>query len=443
MMSVYWVMLICSVIVAFILHRRPLAQSVIIAVSVFLSGAAIAIPEKKQRDSLILKDVQYAQYRGLLVSELSEKPKTMSVRVMLTESRREITAYIYKDQRSRSLTAGDGIIFQAKIEDGRAFVKTSQWQSYEFQKTELTRIQRSRVFFLKLRHRLLQRFRQHGIEGETYSIVAAMSLGDKSALNKDLRQIYNASGAAHILALSGLHIGIIYAILSVMSFGYRWQTLSQIIIISSIWAFVFLVGLPTSAIRSAIMLTLYSVMSLGYREKMSLNTLAFSAFVMLIASPSSLFDVGFQLSYLSVLSIMVLMPVIDGWCPKVLSRPLFRKGWSMMMVTIAAQVGTAPLIIHYFGYFSVYSLFSNIVAIPAAILILYLSIATLITSVFAAPLTAIVHFLNSCLEVTARLPSPDITPTNLSVLQVVLFYALVLITYWIVMILSPSERLQG
>ena len=424
MMSVYWVVLICSVIVAFILHRRPLAQSVIIAVSVFLSGAAIAIPEKKQRDSLILKDVQYAQYRGLLVSELSEKPKTMSVRVMLTESRREITAYIYKDQRSRSLTAGDGIIFQAKIEDGRAFVKTSQWQSYEFQKTELTRIQRSRVFFLKLRHRLLQRFRQHGIEGETYSIVAAMSLGDKSALNKDLRQIYNASGAAHILALSGLHIGIIYAILS-------------------IWAFVFLVGLPTSAIRSAIMLTLYSVMSLGYREKMSLNTLAFSAFVMLIASPSSLFDVGFQLSYLSVLSIMVLMPVIDGWCPKVLSRPLFRKGWSMMMVTIAAQIGTAPLIIHYFGYFSVYSLFSNIVAIPAAILILYLSIATLITSVFAAPLTAIVHFLNSCLEVTARLPSPDITPTNLSVLQVVLFYALVLITYWIVMILSPSERLQG
>ena len=120
-----------------------------------------------------------------------------------------------------------------------------------------------------------------------------MALCDKSALTKELRETYSKTGASHILALSGLHLGIIYALLSMLIVGRRWQMITQVAIILSIWAFVFLVGMSASVVRSAVMLTVYALLAIGHRHKMSVNTLAFTAIVMLLVTPKALFDVGF------------------------------------------------------------------------------------------------------------------------------------------------------
>ena len=120
---------------------------------------------------------------------------------------------------------------------------------------------------------------------ESYAVVATMALGDKSALTIELKDTYSVTGASHVLALSGLHLGIIYTLLSLLIAGRRWQMLSQLVLILSIWAFVFLVGMSVSVVRSAVMLSLYALLSLGHRDKMSANTLAFTAIVLLMINP--------------------------------------------------------------------------------------------------------------------------------------------------------------
>ena len=105
---------------------------------------------------------------------------------------------------------------------------------------------RSRGFFLSQREVLLERFAEAGLADDNYAIVAAMVLGDKSALSRDIKNTYSITGASHVLALSGLHLGIIYVLLSMLVVGRRWRFITQILIILSIWAFVFLVGMPTS-----------------------------------------------------------------------------------------------------------------------------------------------------------------------------------------------------
>ena len=177
-----------------------------------------------------------------------------------------------------------------------------------------------RLRFLKYRSQLLARlhstaaadfslFTIHFSLSDAYAVVAAMALGDKSALTQDLRDVYSVTGASHVLALIGLHLGIIYTLLSLFVFRRRWQVLSQVIVILSVWAFVFLVGMSTSVMRSAVMLSVYALLSLGHRDRMSVNTLAFTAIVMLMISPMSLFDVGFQMSYMAVFSILLFIPL--------------------------------------------------------------------------------------------------------------------------------------
>ena len=148
----------------------------------------------------------------------------------------------------------------------------------EISQQQMSRIDRSKTFFLRQRVKLLERLQREGLEGDAYAVVAAMALGDKSALTKDLKNVYSLTGASHVLALSGLHLGIIYTLISFLIVGRRWQMVSQLICILSIWAFVFLVGMSVSVVRSAIMLTIYALLSLGHRDKMSVNTLAFAAY---------------------------------------------------------------------------------------------------------------------------------------------------------------------
>ena len=243
-----------------------------------------------------------------------------------------------------------------------------------------------------------------------------------------------------MLALSGLHLGIIYTLLSLLVVGRRWQMLSQLVCILGIWAFAFLVGLSASVVRSAIMLTVYALLSLGHRDKMSLNTLAFTAILMLVVSPRSLFDIGFQLSFMAVASILLWLPVFRGVFSEayLMEHPLLKWVWSMAGVSLAAQLGVAPLIAFYFGRFSTYFLLTNFIVVPAATLILYLSLVVLLIPGLAYLLICIVRLLNTCLAYIATIPGANIEGLHPTITQTTMIYVIIVAVYLLVLRLRPS-----
>ena len=303
---------------------------------------------------------------------------------------------------------------------------------------QVSRLERSKNYFLSQRARLLDRLSENGVDGNVYAVVAAMALGDKSQLTKELKETYAVTGAAHVLALSGLHLSIIYTLLSLLLCRRRWQVVSQVLIIICIWSFVFLVGMSASVVRSAVMLTAYALLSLGNRNRMSVNTLAFTAIVMLIVHPLSLFDIGFQLSFLAVLSILIWYPVFEALIPQsfLMSHRLVRWLWSLLGVSCAAQLGTAPLIAYYFGRFSSLFLITNFVVIPFAPLILYLTLAVLFVPSIAYLLIYIVNALNGILAFVASTPWVSIT-LHPSILQIIMVYVIIAATYLLI------DRLSG
>ena len=305
---------------------------------------------------------------------------------------------------------------------------------------EPSRIERTQQYFLNQRNILLQRLETAGLSDDQYAVVAAMALGDKSSLTRDLKETYSMTGASHILALSGLHLGIIYALLSLLVVGRRWQMITQVAIILSIWAFVFLTGMSTSVVRSAIMLTVYALLAIGHRQKMSVNTLAFTAIVMLLVSPQALYDVGFQMSFMAVFSILLFTPLFyrPFSAEYLMTHRIIRWLWGMVAVSIAAQIGVAPLIAYYFGRFSCFFLLTNFIVIPAATLILYLSLATLLIPSIGVVLASIVGLLNTTLLYISTIPGATIDGLHPSVMLTASIYAIIFATYYLLWLTIPK-----
>ena len=440
-----------AVVLALLLWKKALLQSVAIAVCFVLLGWLLTA---RQKESLQVQwPEEEVKYEAVVLSEPQEKPKTMAVDIMLVKSGQKLKGYFYKDERSRGLRIGDGLSIQSRIREnsnwhrgafdyrryleihgftGSTFVSSWKWQKVRVSLEGLSRLERTKLYFLRLRSRLLKRLAVDDSSEDQYAVVAAMALGDKSALTKDLREVYAVTGASHVLALSGLHLGIIYTLLSLLIVGRRWQMVSQMLIVLCIWAFVFLVGMSTSVVRSATMLTVYALLSLGYRDKMTVNTLAFTAIVMLTVHPLSLYDVGFQMSFMAVLAILVFMPLLEGLFPTeyLLTHQSVRWLWSMVAVSVSAQIGVAPLIAYYFGRFSTFFLLTNFIVIPAATLILWLSPVVLLFPSLAYLLLYIVKCLNTVLGQMAAWPGASIEALHPTVLQTVMIYVVILcITY--------------
>ena len=307
---------------------------------------------------------------------------------------------------------------------------------------EPSRIERTQQYFLHQRTLLLQRLQSSGLSDDRYAVVAAMALGDRSALTKELKETYSKTGASHVLALSGLHLGIIYALLSMLVVGRRWQMITQVATVLSIWAFVFLTGMSASVVRSAVMLTVYALLALGHRQKMSVNTLAFTAIVMLLVTPKALFDVGFQMSFMAVFSILLFVPLFyrPFSAEYLMTHRAVSWLWGMVAVSVAAQIGVAPLIAYYFGRFSCYFLLTNFIVIPAATLILYLALGTLLIPSLGVVLASMVGLLNTTLLYIATIPGATIEGLHPSVGLTVAIYGVLLAAYYLLWLTVSNFR---
>jgi competence protein ComEC len=242
---------------------------------------------------------------------------------------------------------------------------------------------------------------------------------------------------------------IIFTIISLFASWPRRRILSQVLIVLAIWVYAFLVGLPPSVVRAATMITVYALLSIGYRERMSVNTLAFVAIIMLIISPSMLYDVGFQLSFMAVLSIVLWHPLLNGLIPlHVQQRHQWLSSlWGLITVSTAAQIGTAPLVAYYFGRLPVWFLLSNFIVIPLATVVLYLTLALVVfnwwtwaATLVAKVLTAVVVTMERGLAWVGALPYSSIDGIQLSVLRVYLIYIIIGSLFVAVSIRFPAIR---
>lgn len=432
-------LLIATLLLVWWTRRRPLVQSILICALFFETGL---LAESAQRNpptppfggaggwGAFSPPVGGAGggFEAVVMSEPAEKPKTLMMDLLLPALGETRRCYIWKDSLSRQLALGDALLVE--LHDER-FVRWDGWQRGGHGLSRLSRLQWVRLKALLLRHRLLSRYRQLNIGDEQYAVLAAMTLGDKSALTNELRQTYSVTGTSHILALSGLHLGIIYFLMASIMGRRRRAWLPQTLLMLSIWAYAFLTGLSPGVVRSATMLTVYTIFAIGGRSRMSLNVLCFTAIVMLLVNAQSLFDVSFQLSFASVFAILLFMPLFESLLTPDFHfrRPMLGRLWSLGAVSLAAQLGTAPLTAYYFGSFPTYFLLTNYIAIPAATVILYGALLTLLFPPASLLLVWVVKFLNFALDHAARLPMASIDDLRPTVLQVALTYVVIACFY--------------
>lgn len=218
---------------------------------------------------------------------------------------------------------------------------------------------------------LVNAFDRLRLSDEEKSVLATLTLGYKQAMSREMKRRFSLAGVSHILAVSGFHVAVVCGFLSFLcSFMprrgvARW--IRYLILVGSLWAFVFITGLAPSAVRAALMLSLYLTGKALRRVTDGYNTLAAAAFCMLAYDPYYLFDIGFQLSYLAVFFILFLEPRLRGWID--VRNPLLAAPWGWITVSVAAQIGTSLLCFYYFRQFSTVFLFTNV---PVTFLSTYL-----------------------------------------------------------------------
>ncbi len=297
--------------------------------------------------------------------------------------------------------------------------------------------QRAQANALELRNQLVNTLSDKGLGQQELAVVSAMTLGDKSLIDKDLKNDYSRSGASHVLALSGLHLGIIYFVFSFMTARWRrryhhWsRPVSEGLILITMWSYVVLVGMSPSVVRAAIMMTVYSLLSLQNRNRSSLNALAFTAIIMLVADPMILFNICFQLSFVAVAFILLYQGRIYSLIPSS-THPIVKWCWRFLSVSLAAQLGVAPLTAYYFHQIPSYFLLSSLVVMVFTPLIIYLSLLffllmwlPVVQSWLVVPLSWLVHIQNTCLQGVSSLSGSTIVTPSLHPLQVCLIYIII------------------
>jgi competence protein ComEC len=297
--------------------------------------------------------------------------------------------------------------------------------------------QRAQANALELRNQLVNTLSDKGLGQQELAVVSAMTLGDKSLIDKDLKNDYSRSGASHVLALSGLHLGIIYFVFSFMTARWRrryhhWsRPVSEGLILITMWSYVVLVGMSPSVVRAAIMMTVYSLLSLQNRNRSSLNALAFTAIIMLVADPMILFNISFQLSFVAVAFILLYQGRIYSLIPSS-THPIVKWCWRFLSVSLAAQLGVAPLTAYYFHQIPSYFLLSSLVVMVFTPLIIYLSLLffllmwlPVVQSWLVVPLSWLVHIQNTCLQGVSSLSGSTIVTPSLHPLQVCLIYIII------------------
>lgn len=260
--------------------------------------------------------------------------------------------------------ARQGVYVQALVEEGH-------WQC-----DSLLHAPTWRGCFVRLRERLLDALRAQPIEQREIGVLAALVLGKTTEMDAEVMQAYAAAGAVHVLAVSGLHVALIYMLLKPLFtwlFGKRRARLLRWLIPTALlWFYAALTGFSPSVLRAALMFSCFIVAETFGRNNNIYNTMSASVVVLVVCDPMVIYSMGFVLSYVAVLGIVVLQPRIHAWC--YFSHVLLRKAWELTSVSIAAQIATLPVTLYLFHQFPTWFIVTNLLVIPLSTLVLYVAL---------------------------------------------------------------------
>ncbi len=390
-----------------------------------LGALSIILAEKNDlvSNSVLFKS-QEGHFIAQIVAEPEEKEKTIKCEVKvlsfiipkkksLPEQARAII-YLQKDSQSKSLEYGDQIFCKNKFQRIRnsgnpgafdyaayctrqgiyysAYLRNDEWHHSNHKVSSVGKT-------LNQAQKTCRGILKKNIADSSVSGMAeALLIGYRKNIDDELWDSYSRTGLAHIIAISGMHMAIFYVglqrLLMLISFFASKKRLSVILALLGMWMFAILTGLPPSVLRAAVMFTFIGIGACQKREINIFNNLCASAFCLLLWNPNWLFDIGFQLSYLAVLSLVIFYaPIYQrlSTSNKWVNFPL-----QLISGTLAAQVLTWPLCLYYFHQFPLLFIFSNLIAVPWTTFILYLEIVAVLLSpvqVIASSLGGMIQWL--------------------------------------------------
>ena len=292
---------------------------------------------------------------------------------------------------------------------------------------------------LRLRGRLLQEYMAPTFDEEVLGVLSALTLGDKRGLSKEVRAAYSDAGASHMLALSGLHVGVIYGLLAMGLRGLmrrrnlRW--LRELLIVTVLWGFALLVGMSASVVRAVAMCTLYIFARWMSDDTSSpLHILTLTALLMLLVRPLYLFDIGFQLSFMAMASILWLEPKLELFFRRHSLHPIPGFFVGLLCMSFSAQLGTFPLVLYHFGAFPSYFLLTNLLVVPCLSVVLLLSLVwwplLLLgipgTSLLSVLLHCVVGWMNQVLSAIAQWPGAVLHVQGYNAFSVAFTYLFIL-----------------
>lgn len=379
--------------------------SVISGISIFLiffSIGALLVQVNDVRNNQDWIGNKYQSRDGIVASltePVSEKTKSYkanaTIEYLIDNGNRlsangNIIVYFKKDSTPIALEYGSQILFKKPLQEiqnsgnpngfdykryalfqgitHQVFLKSDEYEVLPNKKqTHLNN------FLISIREKVLSTLRTYIPGSKEKGLAEALLIGYKNDLDQALVQSYTNTGVVHIIAISGLHLGLIYWLLSLITQPLKRKKHTKwivpIIIILCLWLFSLLVGAQASIIRSAVMFTCVVLgQAIGRKNNSIYNTLALSALILLCINPFWLWDVGFQLSYAAVLSIVIFMRPIYNWF--YFENKIVDFIWKLNAVTIAAQILTIPLSIYHFHQFPNYFMLTNFIAVPLSSLIL-------------------------------------------------------------------------
>lgn len=262
------------------------------------------------------------------------------------------------------------------------------------------------------RNHIIKKLQQQGFGSEELGVIQALLLGQRNDISKETYENYKNAGAVHILALSGLHIGILLLVLQFflrpLEYLPQGKKISLVFTVLLLWGFAFLAGLSASIVRACTMFSFVAYALYLNRPSNTFNILALSMFfILLFINPNLLFQVGFQMSYAAVLSIVWIYPLLQRfWYPKL--KPV-RYVWQLLSVSVAAQLGVLPISLFYFHQFPGLFFISNLLIVPAlgfilgtGILVIILSLMNQLPSRLAWFYNEIISLMNTIVAWVAR-----------------------------------------
>ena len=381
-------------------------------------------------------------FKGYVVANLGQTPKSHKYKivseVLKTDSVVTMTEklsgilYLKKNNISEGLKPGDVILVKGRLVpfekplnpfafDYSRYLKHERtsfriWASPELVKLENGRSEKTLpVSINRLHDKISDVYERSGITGSELALLKALFMGDRSELVQENKKAFSDAGVMHLLAVSGLHLGIIYMLLIFLLKPLkndRSKKIKVCLVLMVIWGYALFTGFSSSVFRAAVMFSMVEVGTLLKRSNSVYNQLIASMLIIILVEPYSIYKAGFWLSHAAVAGIVTFYPLINNLLT--FRFIIFRWIWSLTSVSVAAQLATFPLSIYYFHKFPVYFILSNVLMVPvlAPVLLLAFVIALFAVlpvgisfiKIFSGPLNVFLGYMTDIAGFTGNLP---------------------------------------